>query len=57
MSLIIRSTITVLLTSSFLLLWLWAWRRENKERFAAAANQPLAEDAFPSTTTDNDRRP
>jgi cbb3-type cytochrome oxidase subunit 3 len=54
-SLIIRSAITVILFSSFITLWIWAWRRENGERFAAAANQPLADDAPTPEATESIR--
>jgi cbb3-type cytochrome oxidase subunit 3 len=42
---IFRSLITVILFASFLLLWLWAWRHERREDFAAAARLPLEDEA------------
>ena len=41
---IIRSLITVSLFVSFILLWVWAWRRERHDDFAAAAQMPLEDD-------------
>ena len=44
---IIRTLITVILFSSFIVLWFWAWRGERREEFAAAARMPLEDEAAP----------
>jgi cbb3-type cytochrome oxidase subunit 3 len=41
MSIVLRSIITVLMFGSFIALWFWAWRRENKPSYDAAARLPL----------------
>jgi cbb3-type cytochrome oxidase subunit 3 len=45
MSMIIRSSITVVLFAAFIAMWLWAWRKENAGRYAAAARLPLEDGA------------
>lgn len=41
MSMVIRSIITVCMFSAFIALWFWAWRRENRSSYDAAARLPL----------------
>ncbi|HEY8538951.1 MAG TPA: cbb3-type cytochrome c oxidase subunit 3 [Steroidobacteraceae bacterium] len=41
---IVRSLITVVLFVAFVALWVWAWRKERQEDFAAAARLPLEDD-------------
>jgi cytochrome c oxidase cbb3-type subunit 4 len=44
---IIRSLITVTLFAAFIVMWIWAWRKERHEDFAAAARMPLEDDTLP----------
>lgn len=41
---LIRSLITLALLGAFITLWIWAWRGERREEFAAAARLPLDDD-------------
>src|ERR1044071_6830102 len=38
---LLRSLITLVLLAAFITLWVWAWRGERREEFAAAARLPL----------------
>lgn len=38
---LLRSVLTVVLFAAFIALWIWAWRKDRKEDFEAAARLPL----------------
>lgn len=44
---VFRTLITVILFTSFILLWFWTWRSERREDFSAAARLPLEDDSAP----------
>jgi cytochrome c oxidase cbb3-type subunit 4 len=42
---IVRSVLTVCLFVAFIALWVWAWRSERHDEFAAAARLPLEDNS------------
>jgi cytochrome c oxidase cbb3-type subunit 4 len=41
---LVRGVLTVILFAAFIALWFWAWSKERRHEFAAAAQLPLEDD-------------
>lgn len=50
---LVRALLTLALTIAFLALWIWAWRKERRDDFDAAALLPLQDE--PSETPRSER--
>jgi cytochrome c oxidase cbb3-type subunit 4 len=49
---IVRGLLTLILFGAFISLWVWAWSKQRRSEFEAAARLPLADDVQTSPRSD-----